>query len=58
MKKEQDTLNRMKRNQLTLYGALHQRSDIDGLYVNRKVGGRGLVIVEDLVRHEETMRKP
>ena len=43
----------MTRKQLTLYGALHPRSDVDRLYVDRKAGGRGLVNVEDLVRHEE-----
>ena len=52
-KEELETLDRMTRRQLTLYGALHPRSDVDRLYVDRKVGGRGLVSVEDLVRHEE-----
>ena len=52
-KEELEALDRMTRKQLTLYGALHPRSDVDRLYVDRKVGGRGLVSVEDLVRHEE-----
>ena len=39
--------------QLTLHGALHPRFSVDRLYVERKVGGRGLVSVEDLERHEE-----
>ena len=52
-KEELEALDRMTRKQLTLYGALHLRSDVDRLYVDRKVGGRGLVSVEDLVKHEE-----
>ena len=52
-KEELEALDRMTRKQLNLYGALHPRPDVDRLYVDRKVGGRGLVSVEDLVRHEE-----
>ena len=52
-KEELETLDRMTRKQLTLYGALHPRLDVNRLYANREVGGRGLVSVEDLVRHEE-----
>ena len=52
-KEEQETLDSISRKQLTQYGALHPGSDVNSLYVTRKVGGRGLVSVEDLVRHEE-----
>lgn len=52
-KEQLEGLDRMTRKQLTLYGALHPRSDVDRLYVDRKAGGRGLVNVEDLVRQEE-----
>ena len=52
-KEELETLDRMTKKQLTPYGALHPSLDVARLYVNRKVGGRGLVRVEDLVRNEE-----
>ena len=52
-KEELEALDRMTRKRLTLCGALHLRSDVNRLYVVRKVGERGLVSVEDLVRHEE-----
>jgi hypothetical protein len=52
-KEELEVIDRMTRKQLTLYGALHPKSDVDRLYVDRKDGGRGLFSVEDLVRHEE-----
>ena len=32
---------------------LHTKSDAGRLYVDRRVGGRWLVRVEDLVRHEK-----
>ena len=31
----------------TIYGALHLKSDVDRLYIPRKVGGRGLISIED-----------
>ena len=31
----------------TLYGSLHPKSDVDGLYMPRKEGGRGLISIED-----------
>ena len=33
----------------TIYGALHSKSDVDGLYISRKGGGRGLISTEDCV---------
>ena len=48
--KELDT---MTRKHLTMYGALHPRSDVDRLYVARAKGGRGLLSVEDSIRKSE-----
>ena len=36
-----------------MYGALHPKSDVDRLYIKRKVGDRGLMSVECCVREEE-----
>ena len=41
------------RKALTMYGALHSKSDIDRLYLKRKYGGRGLISIEMCVRSEE-----
>ena len=38
---------------MTMYGALHPKSDVDRLYIKRKEGGRGLMSVECCVREEE-----
>ena len=38
---------------MTMYGALHLKSDVDRLYITRKEGGRGLMSVECCVREEE-----
>ena len=35
---------------MMIYGGLHPKSDVDGLYVKRKKGGRGLVSVERCIR--------
>ena len=32
-----------------MHKALHPRDDVDGLYVSRKEGGRGLASIEDSV---------
>ena len=45
-------LDRLTRKQLTLYKALHPRADVDRLYVPRKVGGRGLLSVSNVVQVE------
>ena len=34
---------------MTIYGALHPKSDVDRLYIPRKEGGRGLISTEDCV---------
>eukprot|EP00795_Rhopilema_esculentum_P000376 gene376-biopygen6975 len=36
-----------------MYGAFHQKSDVDRLYVKRKDGGRGLIGIKDCIRSEE-----
>jgi hypothetical protein len=41
------------RKLLTVNGAFHRLSNKDRLYMKRKVGGRGLISVEDCVRVEE-----
>ena len=47
-------IDRTTRKALTIYGALHPKSDIDGLYMKRKHGGRGLISIEMCVRSEES----
>ena len=47
---------------MTMHKELHPRDDVDGLYVSRKEGGRGLVSIEDSVdtsmqRHEDYIKK-
>ena len=46
-------MNRTTRKTLTMYGALHPKSDIDRLYLKRKHGGRGLISIEMCVRLDE-----
>ena len=46
-------MDRTTRKTLTMYEALHPKSDIDRLYLKRKHGGRGLVSIETCVRSEE-----
>ena len=46
-------IDRMTRKTLAMYGALHPKSDIDGLCLKRKHGGRGLISTEMCVRLEE-----
>ena len=50
---ELKSLDRTTRKTLTMYGALHPRSDVDRLYVKRKEGGRGLINIEDCVNSEK-----
>ena len=38
---------------MTLYKVLHPCADIDRLYVNRKMGGRGLLSIADVVHLEK-----
>jgi len=39
-------IDRKPRKMLTMYKMHHPKADIDGLYVKRKEGGRGLVKIE------------
>ena len=39
-------VDRNSRKKMTMYGALHPKSDVDRLYMKRKEGGRGLMSVE------------
>ena len=50
---ELKNLDMKSREKMTMYGALHPKSDVDRLYVKRKEGGRGLTSVEHCVREEE-----
>ena len=43
------TIDRKPRKLLTIYGALHQKSDVDRLYIPRKERGRGLVSIENCI---------
>ena len=46
-------VDRKSRKTMTMYGALHPKSNVDRLYIKRKEGGRGLMSVEGCVRGEE-----
>ena len=46
-------VHRKSRKTMTMYRALHPKSDVDRLYVKRKEGGRGLMCVECCVKEEE-----
>ena len=46
-------MDRTTRNTVTMYGALHPKSDIDRLYLKRKHGVRDLISIERCVRSEE-----
>ena len=48
-KSELEAIDRKTRKLLTMYGALHPKSDVDRLYIPRKEGGRGLISIEDCV---------
>lgn len=51
---ELKNVDRVKsRKTMTMYGALHPKSDVDRLYIKRKEGERGLMSVEHCVREEE-----
>ena len=52
-KNELQMLDRKTRKTMTIYGALHPKSDVDRLYLKRKYGGRGLIGCESCVRAEE-----
>ena len=46
---ELQAIDRKTRNLFTKYGGLHPKSDVEGLYIHRKDGGRGLIAIEDCV---------
>ena len=49
---ELDDINRKTRKLLTIYKGFHPRANIHRLYLPRKVGGRGLLNVKQLVAVE------
>ena len=51
-KSELQTIDRKTRKLLTIYGALHPKSDVGRLYIPRKEGGRGLISIEGCVELE------
>ena len=51
--RELKDVERRSRKTMTMFVALHLKSDVDRLYIKRKVGGRGLMSVERCVREEE-----
>ena len=48
-KEEVNDMDRMTRKTMTMNGALHPRDSVYRLYVPRKLGGRGLIGIEDCV---------
>ena len=48
-KSELQAIDRKTGKLITMYGALHPKSDVDRLYIPRKEGGRGLISIEDCV---------
>ena len=48
-KSELQAIDRKTRKLLTIYGALHPKSDVDRLYIPRKEGGRGLISTKHCV---------
>ncbi|KAJ7316819.1 hypothetical protein JRQ81_002981, partial [Phrynocephalus forsythii] len=50
---ELDSLDRKTRKRMTIHYALHPCSDVDRLYLPRKLGGRGLLKVKQTVEEEK-----
>ena len=50
---ELKVVGRKTRKMITLYGALHPKSDVDRVYLLRHKGGRGLITCETCVKAEE-----
>ena len=46
---ELQAIDRKTRNLFTIYGGLQPKSDVERLCIPRKVGGRGLIAIEDCV---------
>ena len=51
-KEEQRQFDRKTRKLLTMHGGFHPKSDVDRLYLPRKLGGRGICSIEDCVEEE------
>ena len=45
---ELETMGRRSRKMFTAHGGFHHKSDVDRLYTQRIVGGRGLTSIEDV----------
>ena len=52
-KEEIDSMDRKTLKFLTIYGAFHPKSNINRLYLRRKLGGRGLISIVDCVAGEK-----
>ena len=52
---ELKNVDRKSRKTMTMYAALHSKSDVDRLYIKRKEGGRGLMSVECCVKEENSL---
>ena len=50
---ELKSLDRRTRKYMTMHGALHPKGDTDRLYLNREMGGRGLISCEKCIKMEE-----
>ena len=46
-------LDRKTKKVMIQYGALHPKSDVDGVHLARQKGGRGLISIEMCVKAEE-----
>ena len=44
--------DRKTKKLLTMHGGLHPKSDVDRLYLPRKLGGRGICSIEGCVEEE------
>ena len=51
-KEELRQFDRKTRKLLTMHGGFHPKSDVDRLYLPRKLGGRGICSIEDCVEEE------
>ena len=52
-KEELRPMDRVTSKIMRMHGALHPKSDVDGVYVSRCNGGRGLASVEMYARTKE-----
>ena len=50
---ELKSLDRRPRNLMTINGALHPKSDVDRVYLNREMGGREIISCEKYIRMDE-----